>query len=119
MSFGFGEDGRLGHGDMEHQHTPNLTQALRGKEVLQVSAGYLHSLVLLEGGGVMSFGDERDGRLGHGDEENQHTPKLTEAAARGVRVVEVAAGNCISALLGQSGEVRHLGAIGDAQQQPY
>ena len=99
----------------EQQLTPKIIEALRGKKALQVSAGEQHSLVLLEGGGAMSFGSGWDGRLGHGDEEHQRTPKLIEAAARGVRVVEVAAGCSSSVLLGQSGEARHLGAVGGGQ----
>ena len=110
-SSGYGGWFVLGHGDEENQPLPKLIEALRGKKVLQVSAGGYHSLVLLEGGGVMSFGRGAIGRLGHGDREDQHTPKLIEAAARGVHVVDMAAGCSSSVLLGQSGEVRHLGAI--------
>ena len=111
MSFGNGDHGRLGHGDDEDQYTPKLIEALRGKEVLQVSAGGYHSLLLLAGGSAMSFGCGWSGQLGHGDEEQQYTPKLIEAAARGVCVAEVAVGCQSSVLLGRSGEARHLGAI--------
>ena len=69
--------------------------------------------MLLEGGGVMSFGHGWCGQLGHGDEVNQHMPKPVEAAAQGMCVAEVAAGCCCSVLLGRSGEVRHLGVIAD------
>ena len=110
MSFGWGAYGRLGHGDEEQQHTPKLIAALRGKKVLQVSAGGYHSVVLLEGGSVMAFGCGEDGQLGHGDDQtNQWLPKLIEAATGGISALEVAAGCLTSVLLGQPGEVRHLG----------
>ena len=116
VSFGSGENSRLGHGDEEHQHTPKPIEALRGKKVLQASAGGDHSLVLLEEGGVVSFGYGDDGQLGHGDEEDQRLPKLIEAAAAGMCVVEAAAGIYSSVLLQRSGEVRHLGGIAGAGQ---
>ena len=109
MSFGDAREGSLGHGNEEHQHTPKLIEALRGKRVLQVSGGDGHSLVLLEEGGVMSFGSGADGQLGHGDYEHHYTPKLIGVVAQGVHVVEVAAGCGGSVLLGQAGEVRHVG----------
>ena len=59
----------------------------------------------------MSFGNGGCGQLGHGDEEQQLTPKLIEAAAHGV--VEVAAGYSGGVLLGHAGEVWHsLGVAG-------
>ena len=70
--------------------------------------------MLLEAGGVMSFGAGEYGKLGHGDGEDQSLPKLIEAAARD-GIVEVAAGPCSSVLLGQSGRVRHLGVSGHGQ----
>ena len=74
MSCGLGLYGQLGHGDYDDRPIPTRVDALRGKGVTHVSAGHTHSLVLLGGGGVMSFGDGDYGRLGHGDERSRHTP---------------------------------------------
>ena len=102
LSFGYGGRGQLGHGGQEIQLTPKPIAALRGKKVLQVSAGQGHSLVLLEGGTAMSFGDGHVGglhrsALGH----QQWTPRLVESNRPSVCAVEVAAGCAHSALLGR------------------
>ena len=89
FSFGKGMDGRLGHGEEDwDQFRPKQVEALKGRNVVQVSAGGYHSLVLTESGDVFSFGMGRYGRLGHGDEESQYLPKLVEAL-KGKKVVEV------------------------------
>ena len=38
LTFGTG-DGQLGHGDTQDQLLPKVVEALRGKKVLQISAG--------------------------------------------------------------------------------
>jgi alpha-tubulin suppressor-like RCC1 family protein len=78
LSFGVGAHGRLGHGDEEQQRMPKVIEALRSERVAAVAAGRHHSLVLTEAGAVLSFDYGRNGRLGHGDEED-HTPKVIEA----------------------------------------
>ena len=54
-SFGYGWNGRLGLGNEENQLSPQLVAALRGRSVVQVSAGRTHSLALLKVGAEMSF----------------------------------------------------------------
>ena len=39
LTFGCGEHGQLGHGDTQDQLLPKVVEALRGKKVLQISAG--------------------------------------------------------------------------------
>ena len=104
FSFGQGGDGQLGHGDAEDQPTPKVIEALRGERVMAMSAGVAHSLVLTEARAVLSFGDGDYGRLGHGDRENRHTPKVIEAL-QGVRVSEVAAGALHSLCVLEDGRV--------------
>ena len=72
------------------------------------SAGGAHSLVLTEAGAVLSFGHGVDGCLGHGDDEDQRTPKVIEAL-RGERVVAVSAGNVHSLVLTEAGAVLSFG----------
>ena len=52
LSWGAGGHGRLGHGHEEHQLLPELVQALRDEDVLQISAGRYHSVVRLASGEV-------------------------------------------------------------------
>jgi alpha-tubulin suppressor-like RCC1 family protein len=100
LSFGDG----VGHGDTQHYLTPKVIEALRDERVVAVAAGNGHSLVLTEAGAVLSFGYGLSGRLGHGDEEDQLTPKVIEAL-RGERVTGVVAGRCHSLCVLQDGRV--------------
>ena len=93
---------------MVDQYLPKLIEALKGKRVIQVSASSAHSLVLTESGDVYSFGEGWYGKLGHGDEEHQHLPKLIEAL-RGRRVVEIAACCESSLVMTESGDVLEFG----------
>ena len=61
-----------------------------------------HILVLSEDGVVYSFGDGDHGKLGHGNEEGQRTPKAIEAL-QGVRVSSIAAGVQTSLAVAASG----------------
>jgi alpha-tubulin suppressor-like RCC1 family protein len=73
------------------QSTPKLIEALKGVKVRAVEAGAAHCLVVSSDGEVYSFGHGARGRLGHGVEQSQQTPKVIEALA-GVKVRSVAAG---------------------------
>jgi len=90
-SWGGGAGGKLGHGDEQRQLLPKKVEALAGKRVLAVAAGWSHSLAITADGAVWSWGAGGNGRLGHGDQQEQLLPKKVEALA-GQRVVAVAAG---------------------------
>ena len=75
----------------------SCTSSMAGGRVVSVAACEHHSLVLTEAGAVFSFG-EGEGSLGHGDMEEQRTPKVIEALS-GERVVAVAAGSQHSLVL--------------------
>jgi alpha-tubulin suppressor-like RCC1 family protein len=90
-SFGLGQYGCLGHGDIADQHTPRPIAALYGVRVVAVAAGGHHSLVVSAAGRLYSFGYSGHGQLGHGDRANQLAPRLV-VALQGVRVSAVAAG---------------------------
>ena len=69
-----------------------------------------------EGGGVYTFGQGEDGRLGHGDEENQLAPRRVPAAGfNGERVVMVAAGSGHTVALSEVGHVFTWGNSEDGQ----
>jgi hypothetical protein len=55
-SFGYGGDGRLGHGGMGNEVVPRLIEALSGVAVKQLAAGGVHSMVLARGMGTSSRG---------------------------------------------------------------
>ena len=102
-SFGHGEFGALGHGDVAGQLAPRLVTALQGVRVSAVAAGSAHSLALSEGK-VYSFGGGTCGELGHGDTAVQLTPRVI-AGLQGVRVSSVAAGAVTSLAVTTQGVV--------------
>ena len=121
-SWGFGLDGRLGHGDLQHQLLPKKIEAL-ADSVVAVSAGSDHSLALTADGAVWSWGYGGRGRLGHGDQQDQLLPKKIEAFV-GQRVVAVSAGGAHSLILTADGSVWSWGngvygllGHGDRQRQ--
>ncbi|XP_045068074.1 E3 ubiquitin-protein ligase MYCBP2-like isoform X1 [Coregonus clupeaformis] len=62
-TFGYGQHGQLGHGDVNLRGSPTLVQALPGPSV-QVTAGSNHTAVLLMDGQVFTFGSFSKGQLG-------------------------------------------------------
>ena len=74
------------------QLLPKKIEAFAGRRVVAVSAGGARNLAITADGSLWSWGDGRDGKLGHGDEQRQLLPKKVEALA-GQRVVAVSAGS--------------------------
>ncbi|KAA0160828.1 hypothetical protein FNF31_04087 [Cafeteria roenbergensis] len=75
-AFGQGSDGQLGYGSTS---PVGITQTTRpvdagpvplGGRASVVSAGWYHSLVVLEDGTVLAFGEGSDGKLGYGSTED-------------------------------------------------
>ncbi|KFO34057.1 Putative E3 ubiquitin-protein ligase MYCBP2 [Fukomys damarensis] len=62
-TFGYGQHGQLGHGDVNSRGCPTLVQALPGPST-QVTAGSNHTAVLLLDGQVFTFGSFSKGQLG-------------------------------------------------------
>ncbi|CAG9110153.1 unnamed protein product [Plutella xylostella] len=91
-SWGEGEDGKLGHGNRVSYDRPKLITALSGLDVVGIACGGAHSACITARGRVYTWGKGRYGRLGHGDSEDQLTPKMVEALAM-YRVVDVACGS--------------------------
>jgi len=123
FSFGRGVGGRLGHGEEEHQLAPRKVAALHSVRARAVCAGGAHSLALCDeppgrapsvgGTVVFSFGIGSDGRLGHGDEENQLFPRPIEVL-RGKRVHTITAGGVTSLAETASG---HIYGWGDSSRE--
>uniref|UniRef100_A0A453RTU9 RCC1-like domain-containing protein n=1 Tax=Aegilops tauschii subsp. strangulata TaxID=200361 RepID=A0A453RTU9_AEGTS len=68
-AWGRGEHGRLGFGDDKSSHmVPLKVQLLAGEDIVQVSCGGTHSVVLTSDGRIFSYGRGDHGRLGDGRE---------------------------------------------------
>ena len=74
LSFGVGDDGRLGHGDEEHQRTPKVIEALRGQCVVAIAGSGYGSLCTLHDGRMFGWGYGEDEMLGLQTTAHQLTP---------------------------------------------
>jgi len=115
FSFGLNLSGRTGFGIGPNNGTYIATQIdttnLSGKNIIQVSAGSTHSLLLADDGTVFSFGDNFSGRTGRGLSSGSTvvaTPiDATELA--GKHIVQISAGGTHSLLLADDGTVFSFG----------
>ncbi|XP_043254504.1 probable E3 ubiquitin-protein ligase HERC2 isoform X2 [Colletes gigas] len=91
-SWGEGDDGKLGHGNRLSYDRPKLIEELLGTEIVDIACGGHHSAAITSAGWLYTWGKGRYGRLGHGDSEDQLTPKLIEAL-QDYKVIDVACGS--------------------------
>ena len=113
-TWGYGDNGELGHGDDSNQHTPKRVEALASTSVRALACGYAHTAALTSDGAVYTWGDNECGELGHGDTTYQHTPKRVEALAS-VSVRALAGGYTHTAALTSDGAVYTWGLGGYGQ----
>ena len=71
---GKGDDFRLGHGSEEHCRFPKVIEALRGKDVIDISLGPVHCLALTRDGKVYAWGGNDKGQLGISNCESKNIP---------------------------------------------
>jgi alpha-tubulin suppressor-like RCC1 family protein len=83
---------------------PIIVEGLVGVRVRQVCAGACTAFAIGEAGELFSWGRGEGRRLGHGDEQDQPSPKLVEAL-RGVRMSDVSTGAWHALALSEDGLV--------------
>lgn len=113
--FGSGDCGQMGMGeDIDLQRKPTLHPFLEDKNIISVAAGGLHTLALSSSGRIFSWGCNDEKALGH-----HHTvPEFQVAEVHGLEaqhVVQVAAGDSISAALTADGRVFAWGTFRDSR----
>ncbi|KAL4709830.1 hypothetical protein ACJJTC_001284, partial [Scirpophaga incertulas] len=91
-SWGEGEDGKLGHGNRMTLETPRMIESLSGDRVVSIACGSAHSACVTARGHLYTWGLGEYGRLGHGDDTTQLSPKMIETLAD-YRVIQVACGS--------------------------
>merc|ERR1712169_105093 len=96
-TWGEGHYGQLGHGDKIPQYTKpfkigNVFEKLR---MVQLACGANHTAAITDSGQLYTWGYAVNGRLGHGDEEDQKIPKIV-APMQGKQVRQIACGGCHS-----------------------
>jgi len=114
--FGSGDCGQLGLGeDQDVAPSPSLHPYFEDKNITSVAAGGLHSLALGSDGRVYSWGCNDEKALGHS------APECQVAQVEGLPehtispVVQVAAGDSISAALTKDGRIYTWGTFRDSK----
>ena len=117
-TFGSGYEGRLGHGDEEHQLAPRRVPVVAfrpdgspdegGEQIVMVAAGGGHTVALSEAGHVFTWGNNEYGQLGHNDWERQRAPRQVKPVWFGgqdEKVVFVAAGGTHTLAVTEAGRL--------------
>ncbi|KAL3570033.1 hypothetical protein D5086_027282 [Populus alba] len=99
---GDGSFGQLGQGDYRSQSTPVKVDYFTNNFVNQIACGMRHSLVLLNGGRVFTWGRGTTGQLGHGEMLNSLHPKPVSSLQSYV-ITQVSAGWSHSGFVSDTG----------------
>jgi alpha-tubulin suppressor-like RCC1 family protein len=75
-SFGWNDRGQLGLGDNINRSIPTLLNFEFDGNIINISLGEHHSMVLTDKNKIYSFGHNSYGQLGHGDNSNKYVPTL-------------------------------------------
>ncbi|XP_031486010.1 ultraviolet-B receptor UVR8 isoform X2 [Nymphaea colorata] len=103
-SWGWGDFGRLGHGNSSDVFTPQPIKALQGLKIKQIACGDSHCLAVTIHGDVQSWGRNQNGQLGLGNTEDSLIPQKIQAF-EGISVKMVAAGAEHTAAVTDDGEL--------------
>ncbi|CAM8881824.1 unnamed protein product [Rhodiola kirilowii] len=103
-SWGWGDFGRLGHGNSSDLFIPQPIQAFQGMQIKQIACGDSHCLALSMDGDVWSWGRNQNGQLGLGTSEDSLVPQKIQAF-QGVSVKMVAAGAEHTVAVTEDGEL--------------
>eukprot|EP00897_Mesotaenium_endlicherianum_P004127 jgi/Mesen1/3742/ME000204S03010 len=103
-SWGWGDFGRLGHGNSSDLFTPQPIKTLNGFEVLQIGCGDCHCLAIVGSGEVYSWGRNQNGQLGLGHNEDSLVPQKVQSFD-GIRVKMLAAGAEHTAAVTEEGKM--------------
>ncbi|KAF8772726.1 hypothetical protein HU200_005445 [Digitaria exilis] len=103
-SWGWGDFGRLGHGNSTDVFTPQPVKALQGLKIKQIACGDSHCLAVTMAGEVQSWGRNQNGQLGLGTTEDSLLPQKIQAF-EGVCVKMIAAGAEHTAAVTEDGDL--------------
>ncbi|KAJ0973190.1 hypothetical protein J5N97_021149 [Dioscorea zingiberensis] len=103
-SWGWGDFGRLGHGNSSDIFTPQPIKALQGIKIKQIACGDSHCLAVTMDGEVQSWGRNQNGQLGLGTNEDSLVPQKIQSF-QGIPVKMIAAGAEHTAAVTEDGEL--------------
>ena len=111
-AWGKNEYGQLGNDSTTNSPVPVAVKTagtpMEGKTIIQIHAGYEHSLALASDGTVYAWGRNNSGQLGKNDATDTHIPAAVQTLGTpmaGKVIVQLAAGNSQSMALASDGTV--------------
>ena len=116
-TFGYGENGQLGHGGTANEMVPRMVEGLAGVKVAQFAAGDGHTAICTAEGRVWTFGNGSDGRLGHGGNASEMVPRMADGLID-VKVAQVAASAKHTVICTSEGRVMGFGENVDRSLWP-
>lgn len=106
-SFGRNDYGQLGLGDNDNMNIPMIIDNLRDT-IVQIAAGSYHSLLLTTLGQLYSFGQNINGELGLGDNDDKNIPVLVNTPMSSI--IKISSKFFHSLILTNDGQVYAFGA---------
>jgi alpha-tubulin suppressor-like RCC1 family protein len=123
-AWGFGDNGQLGLGSTTNKMTASIVNALRGKTVVDIACGAMHTCAVVGDGEVYAWGDNSRGQLGFATAADSTTgasnslvPKLIPSFI-GIRVTAISAGAGHTVALTDVGAVYGWGMCASGQLGP-
>jgi alpha-tubulin suppressor-like RCC1 family protein len=118
LTWGLGESYGLGHIDLRDKHRPTMVDGLRGKHILDISCGAMHTVAVTGTGEVYSWGQNKYGQVGiksqSGDNLHFVVPRLVNSLF-GVFVSAVSCGAGHTVVLSADGRAFSWGMGGHGQ----
>ncbi|XP_050224431.1 PH, RCC1 and FYVE domains-containing protein 1 isoform X2 [Mercurialis annua] len=120
FTFGDGTFGALGHGDRSSTSKPRRVESLKDLRTVKVSCGIWHTAAVVDStpksdrsggcfyGKLVTWGDGKKGKLGHGDEQPKLVPSFV-AMPDGTNICQVACAHSMTVALTVSGQVYTTG----------
>ncbi|KAH3765810.1 cell wall anchor protein [Pelomyxa schiedti] len=110
LAWGNNSNKQLGVGNTAtHMTSPQETSLLVGKTVKSIACGLSHTIALLEGGGLLSWGCNQHGQLGVGDFRDRDIPVSVSFTHLECNVTEVSCGKYHTLALMGNGDVYSWG----------
>lgn len=115
LTFGCGDNGRLGHGDLRPRNKPKVVESLRDVFVNSICCGGKFTLLLTNDDTVMSCGHGQSGALGHGDRPTRASRRCdlktfqTIKLLRNVQPFFISCGSMHTAVLCNNGNMLTFG----------
>ena len=101
-TWGWGNDGRLGHGEESYLLVPRLVTGLQQCDISEIACGYYHSMARSDAGVIFTWGAGAHGRLGHGNASDVSTPHTVRSMDH-TPVQQISCGGYHTVALAQDG----------------